>query len=420
MKEKIKRALMALLHAVSRNLGWKLFSLAVAVVLWFYIVSSDPTITREKVITGVDISTSGLSVLQSRDMALLTDPTTLLQDVAVRVAVPQSYYSRATDETVRVELDLSQIRQTGKQEIELTGVSSYGEVLQISPSKLEVVVETLDQRNVPVNVELIGEMDQSKYWYSIERTNPSSISVSGPSSVVRQISSARVQLDVTGLAYNYNWTVAPELLNVNGEVITQSLSKSSSSVTVGLSIYPTKQISVADSIETATVGNIPDGYAVTRVEVQPEIVTVAAEKDLLDQLETITFTPISVLGRKQSFSVTTSLNRLKDIEYLSSEQVTVTVYVEEQQTSRTFTAVPLTVIGANGRRVQLTDETVNIKVSGLFTQVESLIRGDLIAQVDVSGLAYGKHVLRPTVKVDKYPDLIFELEPASVNVTVSR
>ena len=84
MKEKTNAILRALLHAVSQNLGWKIFSLAAAILLWSYIVTSDPTITRDKAISDVEITVSGQSVLQSRDLALLTDPSVL--DVGAALA----------------------------------------------------------------------------------------------------------------------------------------------------------------------------------------------------------------------------------------------------------------------------------------------------------------------------------------------
>lgn len=420
MKEKIKAVLRALLHAFSQNLGWKIFSLAAAILLWSYIVTSDPTITRDKTLSGVDITTSGLTVLQSRDLALLTDPEAVLKDVRVRVEVPRANYARVTSDTVRVELDLSQIRQTGKQEIELKGVSNYGEVVQISPARIEVEVETLDQREVPVNVELTGNKDDSAYWYNVSRTNPSTITVSGPSSVVQSISAAKATVDVTGTTHNYNWTVAPELLDQNGEVISTSLSKSSSSVSVGVSIYPVKLLAVDTAIETTTTGQILDGYTITRVEVQPERISVAAEQELLDQLETLTFPPVNITGRMQSFSTTVSLTKLNRIQHMSSEQVTVTVYVEENIESHTFKSVPLGVIGKGiDQTIKLSVDKLNVKVTGLHTIFDKLYRGDIIANVDITGLEPGTYELPVSVSVAAYPDLIFELESPTVTVTIS-
>ena len=421
MKDKIKPVLRALLHAVSQNLGWKIFSLAAAILMWSYIISNDPTITRDKTLSvpGSEITTSGLSVLQSRDLALLTDPTTLVQDIRVRVEVPQANYSRVSNDSVRVELDLSQIRQTGRQEVQLTGVSNYGEVVQLTPSKLEVVVETLDQRNVPVNTELTGYVRESRYWYNIEKINPSVISISGPSSIVRQITSARASLDVTGITDDYSWTVAPELLNSAGEVITQPISKSSSSITVSATICPVKQLTVANDIETCVNGTPAEGMEVTRIEVQPEVVNVAAASELLSRLETITFAPINVNGRSQSFSVTVYLNKLVDIKHLSSEQATVTVYIEEKTVTRTFRNVPLSVIGKNEKRgVELSQDNVSLTVTGPKSAVEALTLGDIEVNVDVSALEEGVFSVPVNALIASFPDLVIELETSAVTATV--
>jgi len=419
MKEKIKRFLQMILHAVSRNLGWKIFSLIIAILMWSYIISSDPTITRDKTLTNVEITTSGLSVLQSRDLALLTDPTRELQDVRVHVQVPQAYYSRVSPDTVRVELDLSQIRQTGRQEVELHGVSNYGEVVLISPSRVEVVIEKLDQRNVPVNVELTGNVDELNYWYGVSRINPESISVSGPSSVVRKIASARVQLDVSGTTRSYTWTAAPELLDKQGNVITQTLSKSSSSVSALVSIYPIKQLPVVADISTATVGTLLDGYSISHIEVQPERITVAADEELLEQLDFLTFTPVNVTGRSRSFSATMPVTKLTDIAHLSSEQVTVTVYIEELDNTQLFRSVPLDVTGkTGGQQIKLGQSSIEVKVTGPHSVFDSLMRSDILARVDVTGLAPGTYSLPITVSTDNYPDLILEPEPKTVNVTI--
>ena len=75
--------------------------------------------------------------------------------------MPQANYARVTADSVSVELDLSRVRQTGRQEVELVGTTAYGEVVQITPSTLEVDIEPMDTRVVPVNVELQNQ-DEDK------------------------------------------------------------------------------------------------------------------------------------------------------------------------------------------------------------------------------------------------------------------
>ncbi|MBO4884901.1 MAG: hypothetical protein J5602_06280, partial [Clostridia bacterium] len=114
----IKSALSRLWRITSNNLGWKIVSVAAALLLWSYIISADSTITQNKMLANVDVTTSGLTVLQSRDLALLTDPTEF-DDIHVRVETSQSNYSRVTNDNVHVELDLSQVTKAGVQQIEL-------------------------------------------------------------------------------------------------------------------------------------------------------------------------------------------------------------------------------------------------------------------------------------------------------------
>ncbi len=80
-------------------------------------------------------------------------------------------------------------------------------------------------------------------WYNINRLNPEELVISGPSSVVQTIASAYVYVDVTGRDTSYVTAARFTLLDYNGEEIPQTLlSSSSSSVTVGVDVYPTQGI----------------------------------------------------------------------------------------------------------------------------------------------------------------------------------
>ena len=96
----IKSALGKFWGVLAHNLGWKIVSIVCAMFLWSYIISVDSSITSIKTLANVEIATSGLTILQSRDLALLTDVSTL-DPVHVRVETSQSYYSRVTNDTVR-------------------------------------------------------------------------------------------------------------------------------------------------------------------------------------------------------------------------------------------------------------------------------------------------------------------------------
>ena len=415
----IKSALSRLWRITSNNLGWKIVSVAAALLLWSYIISADSTITQNKMLANVDVTTSGLTVLQSRDLALLTDPTEF-DDIHVRVETSQSNYSRVTNDNVHVELDLSQVTKAGVQQIELVGVTTYGRVVQITPSAVEVAIESLDSRYVPVNVEFTGDVSDS-YWYNISRINPTQVTVSGPSSIVQTIVSARAQIDVTDMTSSYVRSAQLTLLDDQGREVSNSLARPS--ITVGMiniDIYPKIQLNVDDGVDTAITGTLPEGYQITHIDVQPETITLVADPTLLSELEALSFEPVNVTGRTSSFSTMAVVNRLKDIRYISSEQVNITVYIEEIETSVTLPGVAVTARGVQaGRTVAFSSESVSVRATGAYNTVNSLTADAVQAYVDVSGLASGEYTLPVTLLCDSHSELYLECDPASVTVTIS-
>ncbi|MBR0463292.1 MAG: hypothetical protein IJJ23_02765 [Clostridia bacterium] len=409
----------SVLAVVVNNWAWKILSIIIAIMLWSFIVSSDSSITQLKTLANVEAVTSGLTVLQSRDLALLTD-VSQFDDIHVRVEASQANYSRVTNDTVHVEVDLSQVTSAGVQEIELTGVTTYGKVVQITPSSVEVVIESLSSRYVPVNVELAGERS-SDYWYNISRVNPTQVTVTGPSSIVRTISSARASVDITEMKASQNRSVQLSLLDEQGSEIGNMLARPSiTEAMINIEVYPCQQVPVDKSIATSTSGQLPDGFRLVDIDVQPDVVTIAADQSLLDELDILSFAPIDVTDRTGSFAAIAAINTLKDIKYISSEQVTVTVYIEETNTTVNLPQIPLRVHGASsGQTVTTSAEEISARATGLYTQATALTADDIQAYVDVTGLTTGEYELDVTVIADGHPDLTLESDPATVKVSIA-
>ena len=414
----VKALAAKLWRIVSHNLMWKILSVVIAILMWSYIVSADSSITRTKVLSSVDVSLSGQSVLQSRLLAVVMDEDEALASVRVKVKVPQANYARVTADSVSVELDLSRVRQTGRQEVELVGTTAYGEVVQITPSTLEVDIEPMDTRVVPVNVELQNQ-DEDKYYYVVSQSNPSQLTISGASSVVQRIAQAQALVNVEGMTTGRNVSVKYALLDEEGSEVTQLVSKPTSSVMVGLSIDPIARLSVDASIETATTGTLPDGYRITRVEVQPETITVAGDPSLLGELDVLTFEQVNVTGRTQSFSTVATVNALDAMKYVSTRLVTVTVFIEEESQIARFENVNLSISGLReGCAAELSDETVRVKATGAYSEMGQLTESHLLADVDLTGLTPGEYDLPVQVTADNYPSVTFEVEPQTVHVAI--
>jgi len=300
--------------------------------------------------------------------------------------------------------------------VPLSATTAYGKVVQVSPSSVEVTVEALDQRYVPVNVEFTGAM-HADYWYGVSRTNPSQITVSGPSSVVREVTSALVRPDLTGVYSSQGRAEQFVLLDAQGDEVTHPLMRSTSSITVGVDVYP--KIALPVDAVAAISGEPAEGYRVKDVVVEPGRVSVAGDRALLEGLTKLTLTPISVSGAAQSFSAVASVNGVKDLKYISSAQVNVTVEIEEIEVAERFHAVPLSLVGRrDGLTYKMSTEGVEVRAIGLYSEMDGLTKSDIALTADVTGLGAGVYELPITASVDNRPGFTFELEPSDIRVEI--
>lgn len=407
-------------QVLSRRFWMKLLSLALAILVWNYVVSSNNSITRTKTITGVNGYVTSQSTLTTYGLALLEDPTELIDNVSVRLEVAQSDYTAVSSENVQVTLDLSKVRTAGTQEVPLKASTSYGKVTDIYPETVTLTFEPLDSRVIPVNVSVGGEKSEDM-WYNVVRTNPSSISVSGAASIVRRITQARVSTDVTGAEESYVRAEPYILMDSAGSEVSQTmLTRSSSSITVVTDVYPTKELPISTQIDEVITGRPAEGYAVSSVSIQPESITVAAQQELLDGISELLIEPVSVDGLSQSFTARAKISLLSDFENASAEQVYVNITISEKNVSEWIEDANISFVG-KGENLQLAwqQTPVRVLVTGPRSSVEEMKRSGVSVTVDLTGLGAGSHSCELRFPEESYPGVSFEPETPAITVSLS-
>lgn len=418
MKAKFLEIAKACWKVMSRNIGLKLLSIMFALMLWSYIISSNPNITRTKTYTGLQGYVTGQVTLEVYDLALVTDPSDALSNISVDVEVPQTNYADSTADNVQVTLDLSSVRTAGTQEVPLKATTTYGKVTRVYPSSVTLAFEPLDSRSIPVNVQMTGNNED--YWYNCSRVNPSQVTISGATSIVQDVGSVVVSMDVSDRTSSYNTSCSIEMLDSEGNVIPNTLlSRSSSSVSIYMEVYPTSELEVSTATDDILVGQVAEGYVVEAITVQPRTITVAAEQELLDSLDNLIIEPIEIDYPSQSFTRKASISGLTDFRYISSEQVYVNVQIAEETISDWIEDVNLTFIGlADGLEITEGRGTVAVHVTGPRSKIDMMTSENLSVIVDLSGLEAGSYELPAVPETDNYPSVVFEVDPVNIQVTI--
>ena len=421
---KIIKSLFGLIkHALLHNIGLKLLSLVLAITLWVIVLNNDTSITRERTLTNLYITTTNQTTLDGRGLIPTEVLSDILPQVRVTVDVNQADYYRVTSNNVRVELDLSRIRETGEQTLPLTASTVYGTVDSIYPDSVTLNIDRLESRNVQVQVSLMGA-DDSKLWYSSPASNPSIITVTGPASQVEQITNARAVMDLSGISSTGTITraVSYELLNNEQEPVEfETLTRSTSSVITSVDAYPIASVRVDTDPAKVLSGSVATGYQVDYVEAEPVEIAVAGSQRFLDALGSVQLYTINVTDMSETTTKRTRVNRQTEMRYLSTEDVLVTVHISPRIITRTFdnVAPEITELG-EGLSASAAGKCT-ITATGPYNVLNGITRSDIALYVDAGDCtAPGKYELKPQWAAAALEDdgVEISVEPESIEIEV--
>ena len=333
-------------HILLHNGMLKLVAVLISVVLWAGLISQDESVTRDKTFQNVNVSVTGSESMKNNGFIVVSDLDELLNGVSIVAAVPQKLYESAEASNYNVRLDLSKIQNTGEQELKLqkTDSATYGKVTSINPSSVMVEVEDyIVRQRIPVSVSVEGEPPTGWYMKTSD-ADPTLVSVSGPRSLVQTIVKASAVINTEDIEWTegtFTNSYEITLLNRAGEEVDSSLlSMTSSSLTIDsvlidLNILPSEYFPTDDLIQVT--GHVAEGYQISHIKISPEIITVSARQEVLDQLTDLSLDRSTVNVDNLTETTVFQLKVLKpsDSAVLSNETITVTVEVEPESESET-------------------------------------------------------------------------------------
>ena len=341
-KKHLKSLCSAMRHLLLHNAWLKVIAVMISVVLWAGLISQDETITREKTFQNVAVTVTGSETLKSNSMIVVSDLNEILNNVSMTAAVPQKQYERAEASAYNVRLDLSRIKGTGEQEVKLqsTNSTTYGRVISTNPSSITLEVEDyIIRQRIPVSISAPEEIPDG--WYvSTPSVDPALIAVSGPRSIVQNISRAKAQIKAEDIEWKEGQIVTSsgiQLYNSNQEAVESPLISITSSnltidsVLIEMNILPMKTFTTTDLIQTT--GSVAAGYTIKNIRISPETVSVAAREEVLEQMTDLSLdrNTISVKNLKETTPFQLKVQKPSDDAILSNDTITVTIEIEAEE-----------------------------------------------------------------------------------------
>ena len=288
------------------------------------------------------------------------------------------------------------------------------QVLDFSPSRIQVRLDPLVSKTVPVQV------DHGTVPAGLDVREPvlsqDTVTVTGPESSVVLVAAAQARVQIQPSGIDINQAVDLIAVDARDDVVpTVELQPSSVRVTIQIG----SQLSTrALPVNPVVSGSPASSAVVTGVEAAPLLVTVEAGSALLAPLVNIDTKPVSIAGATTDVVADVGLNLPPGVSALGVTSVRVTVSISPQLGTRSFQAGVALVNADPATRYDLGTGQIIVTLGGPLAVLNALDGSTLVANVDVDGLGPGTQIVFP--EVSPPPGLTVDtLSPQEVSLTVT-
>ncbi len=316
--------------------------------------------------------------------------------VRIRVRAPDARWQNLRPETFQAVADLKGLT-SGVQSVpvSVTSLDPQVEVVDHDPALVSVQLEPFKQTILDLHVRVL---DQPPVGYEVRSSTaiPSRITISGPQSLVDEVSDATADVSLVGSKTAIDRQVQVALRDAQGNAISNpDIVVNPSTATVHEDIV--QRVGYKEvAIRAVVRGLVSSGYWVSDIQVDPATVTLFGPPEALDKIPGyVEAQPVTVTGANKDVSKQVDLSLPQGVSALNSSNITVRVAVEPVLGGITIRR-PVT-ISDNGCTlpISVSPDTVEVILSGPLPLLQALTTDDVQIVADVMSCGPGSFQVTP-------------------------
>lgn len=384
-----------MIKKLTSNWGLKLASVVFAAILWFLITNiNDPVVSQTFYDVPVTIKNTSL-ITENGQVYEVLDDTDVIS--TVKVYAPRTAIDSLSKDNIVATADVANMTSNYTIPISLSTNKYSNEIESISGSidTVKLDVENKATKTLALTATTSGTLEDG-YIVGTVSTEQNLIRVSGPESIVSQIKSAVVDVDVTGFTSNIGTDADIKLYDEEGNVISEgNLTLNITSVRVNVTILETKRVPIVYTI----TGTPASGYQLTGViDSTPDTILIAGRSSALSEVDFIGVSDalLNVQGLTENLETTIDLTDYlpSNISFGDSDFngiVSVVVHIEETKSKTVDLDVSSFTISNVPEGYQVTivtgeeegDTTQTITVSGLQAALDTATASTITGEIDM-------------------------------------
>lgn len=400
---------------LTRNIGLKILSLLLAVLLWIVILNvDDPVVTRT--FQNIPVTKVNENVLKSKDQVyeVISGDT-----VSVKVKGKRSIIESLITTDFQAIADLSQLSIVNAVPIEISVPKYLDEVdvLEQNHITMKVSLEKLETQQFRINVVEKGTVEEG-YYVKEKTARPNILQVSAAHSIISKIKEVTVEVDVTNANESFSETAIPKVYDNNGTLMDSSkMNFNYDEVEVSVDLLQTKTVSLFIDLK----GTPLFGYQYVDFEYEPKKVVIAGEREELDKVDYIKG---EYNINNKSADIVDEVNIAdfikNDVILIDENQnAVINIDIEKLDSKElNFNTSEIEIRNLpNGRKLSFNNNLFNVTVYGKTDILASITNGSLTPYIDASKEQLGTKFV--TIQFDPPPNDVTCSNP-NISVTVRK
>jgi YbbR domain-containing protein len=302
---------------VQYNLPAKIIAIVVAVILWLFVMNDqNPSISGSFTVpVTVMNAPDGYKISYAEDK------------VKIKVRGPRSLFVNADTDEFKAYIDLDGVSD-GKQAVKVQTILPQGlELVSTSSDTIDVMLDRIVQHRMPVDLIVTGAPVPGSTVAKVVKS-VQYVTIEGPESAIANVARVIGYVGVSGNATDFSLEVPLSAVNSDGKAVDGvRVIPSSVKASVQLARGLTKKIV---TIKPIFSGDLPDGFLVGNVRVDPSKIEIAGEASLIEGIDTINTENISLAKMKKNTKKVVKLDLPEGIT-VTNRDVSVSVEISEKK-----------------------------------------------------------------------------------------
>lgn len=387
-----------------------LLAIFIAFGLWAYVVTN-VSVEETTTLHNVPVVFQNEGALTGRNL-MLTGGTS--QTVTLNITGTRSEILKLSPSNVSVVVDLSRIYDAGRQSVQYTvnfpaGVVTSDFEYTADTPQISLTVEERISKPVPVDLDYSGRVaDGYMADYESLQMDNRTVTVSGPASVVDQITQAKISVSLEGLTQSLDQDFEYILCDAEDNAVevpnVEHVHTDVEVVHVNLSIQRYKEIALELTVNSG--GGATE--ETSSIVLDTETIMVSGTDEVLEGLESLNIGTVNLAEIKDTTTLTFNITMPAGvINRTGVEEVKATISFPALMT-KTFTIdnIRAANVPAGAEGIVVTKQ-VSVTVRGPRSIIQRMQASDITVTADFSDMVIGSTVTtQPTVTVSaNYPDV---------------